>query len=57
MVQIRFEYPLPNNGDRYDLSEQELVALLRKAYENGRKQAQDFQNITISNNDKKRKED
>ena len=36
MMQKLFEFPLPNNGDRYDLSKEELVELLQKAYENGR---------------------
>ena len=36
MIQVLFEFPLPNNGDRYDLSKEELVELLQKAYENGK---------------------
>ena len=35
MVQTLYEFPLPNNGDRYDLSQEELDALLYKAYMNG----------------------
>lgn len=35
MMQVLFDYPLPNNGDRYDLSEQELYKLLEQAYNNG----------------------
>ena len=35
MFTVRFEYPLPNNGDRYDLSQDELRELLDKAYNNG----------------------
>jgi hypothetical protein len=35
MVQVSFSYPLPNNGDRYDLSKEELIELLQKAYDNG----------------------
>ena len=35
MIMSLFEYPLPNNGERYDLSREELVALLQKAYDNG----------------------
>ena len=35
MMQVLFGYPLPNNGDRYDLSKEELVELLQKAYDNG----------------------
>lgn len=36
MIQALFNYPLPNNGDRYDLSREELVELLQKAYDNGK---------------------
>ena len=35
MVMTLYEFPLPNNGDRYDLSQEELDALLYKAYMNG----------------------
>ena len=34
-IQSMFDFPLPNNGDRYDLSQEELVTLLQKAYDNG----------------------
>lgn len=42
MIQELFDYPLPNNGDRYDLSKEELVELLRKAYDNGKQHNQGF---------------
>lgn len=35
MMQTTYEYPLPNNGERYDLSEDELCNLLDKAYRKG----------------------
>ena len=35
MIQSLYEYPLPNNGERYDLSQDELQELLQKAYNNG----------------------
>ena len=35
MIQTLYDFPLPNNGDRYDLSQEELDALLYKAYMNG----------------------
>lgn len=35
MFFIRYSLPLPNNGDRYDLSEKELVELLDAAYDRG----------------------
>ena len=47
MTQKLFDYPLPNNGDRYDLSQEELVELLRKAYNNGR--LNNIQYYTTSN--------
>jgi hypothetical protein len=35
MFFVRYSLPLPNNGDRYDLSEKELVELLDAAYDRG----------------------
>ena len=35
MIQVTFEYPLPNEQGRYDLSEEELRELLEKAYQKG----------------------
>ena len=35
MIQSLYEYPLPNNGERYDLSEKELIDLLQKAFDRG----------------------
>lgn len=46
MIQVLFEFPLPNNGDRYDLSKEELVELLQKAYENGRQSNQTSQTVS-----------
>ena len=39
MLQVLFDFPLPNSGERYDLSAEELVKLLTKAYEKGKKDA------------------
>ena len=47
MIQALFDYPLPNNGNRYDLSKEELVELLQKAYENGKQSNPEYS--TISN--------
>lgn len=47
MMQVKFDYPLPNNGDRYDLSKEELVELFKKAYDNGRQSIPEYS--TISN--------
>ena len=35
MVQTRSDFPLPNDGDRYNLSQDELVKILDHAYECG----------------------
>lgn len=35
MIMTLYEFPNPNNGDRYDLSQDELVQLLDKVYQVG----------------------
>lgn len=35
MVQMKYAFPLPNNGERYDLSHEELVKLLDYVYDCG----------------------
>ena len=35
MVFTTYSFPLPNNGERYDFSKDELVALLDKTYNKG----------------------
>ena len=35
MVFTKYNFPNPNNGDRYDLSQDELVQLLDKVYQAG----------------------
>ena len=35
MVISKYSFPLPNNGNRYDLSQDELVQLLDKVYQAG----------------------
>lgn len=47
MMQVLFEFPLPNNGERYDLSAEELVQLLLKAYEKGHKDEM-YHSYTVS---------
>ena len=49
MMQVKFNYPLPNNGDRYDLSKEELVELLQKAYDNGKQSSQGWSTTVWSN--------
>lgn len=36
MMQVRYEFPLPNDGLGYKFTENELVELLDKVYEKGR---------------------
>ena len=35
MVMSKYSFPLPNNGERYDLSQDELIKLLDAAYDSG----------------------
>ena len=42
MIQVLYDFPLPNNGERYDLSQDELNDLLYKAYRNGFEHARDI---------------
>lgn len=35
MVQSKYDFPLPNNGERYDLSQDELVKILDHVYDCG----------------------
>lgn len=35
MVVTKYDFPLPNNGDRYDFTQDELVKLLNKVYDCG----------------------
>lgn len=35
MIFTKYDFPLPNNGERYDLSKEELVKLLDKVYDSG----------------------
>ena len=36
MMQVKYEFPLPNDGLGYKFTEEELVELLDKIYEKGR---------------------
>ena len=35
MVQVLYDFPLPNNGERYDLSQKELHEILEHVYNCG----------------------
>ena len=41
MVQTKYDFPLPNDGERYNLSEEELIKILDHVYECGFKHARD----------------
>lgn len=41
MVQTKYDFPLPNDGDRYNLSQDELVKILDHVYECGFENARD----------------
>ena len=54
MLVTLFSFPLPNNGDRYDLSANELVKLLQSAYNEGFKQGKESTNtetLTVASNE------
>lgn len=36
MMQVKYEFPLPNDGKGYKFTEEELVELLDRVYEKGR---------------------
>ena len=42
MVITKYSFPNPNNGDRYDFSQEELVQLLDKVYQTGWDQAREI---------------
>lgn len=41
MVQTKYDFPLPNDGERYNLSQDELVKILDHVYECGFENARD----------------
>ena len=47
MVMTLYEFPNPNNGDRYDLSKEELETLLFKAYRQGFSHAREAYDPTM----------
>ena len=42
MVISKYSFPLPNSGDKYDLSQNELIELLDNAYNCGFEHARDI---------------
>ena len=52
MTTFLYSLPLPNNGDRYDLSSEELNKIVYEAYQKGYERgALDNATITVSNMD------
>ena len=45
MVFSKYSFPLPNNGERYDLSQEELVKLLNDVYDRGFEHARDIYDL------------
>jgi hypothetical protein len=48
MVFVRYDFPLPNNGNRYDFSEEELVKLLDSVYERGYTHGVEIANVSTT---------
>lgn len=42
MVQTKYDFPLPNDGERYNLSQEELVKILDHVYDCGFENARDI---------------
>ena len=48
MMQVRYEFPLPNDGKGYKFTEKELVELLDRIYENGREYERSLIEVELS---------
>lgn len=46
MCITKYSFPNPNNGDRYDFSQDELVQLLDKVYQAGWDQAREIYDLS-----------
>lgn len=46
MVQVQYDFPLPNNGERYDLSLDELIMILNHVYDCGFENARNIYDPT-----------
>lgn len=46
MVVAKYDFPLPNNGDRYDFTQDELVKLLNKVYDCGYENARSIYDVS-----------
>ena len=48
MIFTKYSFPNPNNGDRYDLSRDELIKLLDDAYNSGWAHARELYNTAVT---------
>lgn len=48
MLVAKYDIPLPNNGDKYSLTQDELVKLLDRAYERGYENARNASSQTAA---------
>lgn len=46
MLVTKYDFPLPNNGDRYNFTQDELVKLLNKVYDCGYENARNVYDIS-----------
>ena len=49
MMQVRYAFPLPNDGEEYRFIEKELVELLDRIYEKGRADERELQRVMLEN--------
>ena len=49
MMQVRYEFPLPNDGEEYRFTVEELVKLLDRVYDKGKADEKELQRIMLEN--------
>ena len=49
MMQVRYEFPLPNDGEGYRFTVEELVKLLDRVYDKGKADEKELQRIMLEN--------
>lgn len=47
MMQVKYEFPLPNDGEEYRFTVEELVKLLDKVYDKGRADERELQRVIL----------
>jgi len=48
MLVAKYDIPLPNNGDKYSLTQDELIKLLNRVYELGYEDARNASSHTVA---------